>query len=342
MDPPTLNKQTNAAVEVVPSFHEYDGTYCAVVLVKERFKVDRRGRVARTEDAEVRIADELWDPDAPDASSIKYPSDLCQNKPSTDVIVVGEAIPPGRQPVPQMQVELRAGPVHKILQVFGPRAWYDAVGRLALTKPEPFESMPIRWERAFGGADYETDPDRPLEEPRNPCGRGLVADPDELLGTEGPNIELPGDRVESQRSRPAPAGFGPIGRNFEPRRNYSGTFDELWMEERMPLLPLDFDQRFHQVAPPDQVTREPLRGGETVEVTGMHAEGRVLFQLPRLRFFIGVRDLEGLTEHPPQIDTLLLEPNDRAFEMTWRSLVPLPRESSRLRYVQVNEKRLVR
>ena len=343
MDPPQLNKSTRAAVEVIPSFHDQDGTLCGVVLVKERFSVGPAGGVSRTEDAEIRIADELWEPDEPATSSIKYPSDLCQVKPSTDVIVVGSAIAPGGTPVTEMRVGLRVGPIEKELQVVGARAWYVSGGsRCGLTRPEPFEAMPLRWERAFGGADYETDPDNPLEEPRNPVGRGVVSDPVELIGTEGPNVELPDDPVTSQRSRPAPAGFGALCRNWSPRRGYSGTFDEQWMEERMPLLPLDFDPRFYQSAPVDQISPSPLRGGEPVQLLGMHADGPMVFRLPEIRFFVGVRTAEALTEYPPQLDTVLFEPNDRAFEMTWRSLVPLPRESSRLRYVQVNEKRLLR
>ena len=342
MDPPPLNVRADATVQAIPVFHEEDGSTCAVVLIKVRYRQDASGRLSREPDAEIRIADELWDPDAPDTSSLKYPSDLCQSKPSTDVIVVGSAIAPGRRPVAELEVALRAGPIDKRLRVVGPRAWYDAVGHYALTPPSPFEALELRWERAFGGADYDSDPERPLEEPRNPSGRGLVRDPAALLGLEGPNVEHPGDAMETHRSRPRPAGLGAIKRSWAPRRDYVGTFDDAWMEERMPLLPLDFDPRFHQAAPPDQVTGAPLRGGEPVAVEGMHADGPFAFSLPKHRFFVGVRTDDGLTEHPPQLDLLLLEPNDRAFEMTWRSRVPLPRESRRLHYVQVNEKRWAR
>ncbi len=328
-------------MQAVP-YYDMDGSVVAVVLVKERFVASRRGVVSRAGGAEIRIADEPWDPDAPETSSIKYPSDLCLRKPSTDVVVVGSAIAPYRQPTRELDVMIRVGPVQKALKVLGPRAWFAAgIGKMELTAPAQLEAVPLKWENAWGGADYETDPKRPLEEPRNPNGCGLVADPHELEGKMAPCVEDPADRIKNSRSRPKPAGVGAIGRHWEPRRRYSGTFDEQWMEERMPLLPLDFDMRFNQVAAPEMVAPEPLRGGERVEVSGMHEEGPFAFELPKLRFFVGLQTDERLTEHPPQLDTVLLEPNERALEMTWRSVVRLPRWTRQVRFIQVHEKRMV-
>ncbi|MFK7989808.1 MAG: DUF2169 domain-containing protein [Sandaracinaceae bacterium] len=339
MDPPPLRNGSRASVEVLPHFSDRDGAYVGIVLIKERFAASRDGVVRRAGGAEVKYADELWNPKEPETSSIRLPSDMCLSKPSTDVLVLGEARAPYRESVRQLDVQVRVGPVQKALRVFGPRAWYrGGVGRMELSPPEPFESTPIRWELAFGGSDYETDPNHPLEEPRNPVGTGLVSDPQELIGMPGPNIEDPTDLISTHRSRPRPAGFGPIGRHWMPRRTYTGTVDEQWMEERMPLLPLDFDDRFNQASPPDQITPEPLRGGERVEVLGMHEEGAFAFDLPRLRFFVGVQTKDALSQHPPQLDTVLLHANDRSVELTWRSVVPLPRRAADVRFVQVHEK----
>ncbi|MCV5264373.1 DUF2169 domain-containing protein, partial [Escherichia coli] len=48
------------------------------------------------------------------------------------------------------------------------------------------------------------------------------------------------------------AGFGPVPPFFEARQTLAGTFDEEWIENRKPMLPLDFDRRFFQSAPADQ------------------------------------------------------------------------------------------
>jgi hypothetical protein len=41
------------------------------------------------------------------------------------------------------------------------------------------------------------------------------------------------------------------------------------------------------------------------------------------------------------LDTVLLRPNERRFEMTWRSAIPLPTSARKLRYVQVHEKAIL-
>lgn len=344
MDPPLLRNGSTATVAVLPHFSDHDGRYVGIVLVKQRFVATREGAVLRTRGAEIAYADEPWNPEEPETSSIKVASDMCLSKPSTDVLVIGDALQPYREPTRELDVHFRIGPVRKTLRVFGPRAYYraGAMDGVALTEPEPFESQSIKWEHAFGGADYESVPDDPLEEPRNPIGRGLCRDPGALVGTEAPNVEDPGDLISNHRSRPSPAGCGPIGRHWMPRRQYTGTMDEAWMEERMPLLPLDFDHRFNQAAPPDQITPSPLRGGERVEISGMHEDGPFAFDLPRLHFFVGVQTKDALSEHPPQLDTVTLFANERAAQLTWRAVVPLPRRAADVRFVQVHEKKVVR
>ncbi len=126
-----------------------------------------------------------------------------------------------------------------------------------------------------------------------------------------------------------------------PRRKYAGTYDERWKKERMPLPPLDFDYRFNQAAPPDQITATYLRGGEPVLLDNASEEGPMRFALPRLAFSVGAR-LEGkLHEHRPALDTVVLFPGERALEMTWRALVPVPRQQDRLEGIQVHEKRVL-
>ena len=52
--------------------------------------------------------------------------------------------------------------------------------------------------------------------------------------------------------------------------------------------------------------------------------------------------LDGqLFEHRTAMDTLVLYPSQRAFEMTWRTAIPVPRRSRRLEDIQVHEKRVL-
>jgi hypothetical protein len=336
MDAPPLRQGTSATVKAVPLLG-MNGGPVAVVLVKQQFSYDLRGRCTRVDGgAEVQLADIPWDEDAPESSSVKLPSDVCLSKPSTDVVVVGSAVGRDRPSVQALDVIVRVGPVGKALRVFGPRVWYRGGTGLVPTKPERFEELPLRWEHAFGGFDA-SNPAKPLEEPRNPVGRGLARDPTELLHKPAPAIEDPRELITSHQSKPAPAGVGALGRHWAPRRSYGGTMDERWQRERMPLLPVDFDDRYNQVATPELIAPAPLRGGEVVELHNLCVEGSFRFELPTLHFFVGSHTARGLYEHRAQLDTVLLQPNDKLVDLTFRANVPLPR-GGLVRALQVHEK----
>jgi len=332
-----LKKGTNADVKIVPQY-ALDGTMVAVVMIKAAFHVNLARGVVRAGDAEVRLVDEPWDEKAPETSSIRLPSDLVLMKPSTDVVVAAHAMAEGGAEARSLDVLVRVGPVERALRVHGLRVWYRGTVGLALTPPQPFTSVPLRWELTWGGSDL-SDPQRPLEEPRNPVGRGVVRQVQDLIDKAGPQIDDPSSPAGSRQ--PVPAGVGPLGRHWAPRRQYVGTYDEKWMRTRMPLPPLDFDPRFNQMAPPELITPAPLRGGELVQLLNLNAAGAMQFTLPRLAFFVGARTDDEMVEARPVMDTLLLLPNERRFEMTWRACVPLPKRNTKLRYVQVHEKTIV-
>ena len=51
--------------------------------------------------------------------------------------------------------------------------------------------------------------------------------------------------------------FGPMGRGWPGRIEYGGTYDQNWIDNIFPFLPPDFDDRYFQMAPPDQQTPAP-------------------------------------------------------------------------------------
>ena len=334
MRPPALGNQTEATTAVLPALGR-DGDLLWVVLVKQRFTIDH-GRAARVAGAQVRMIDEPWDPDSP-TSSIRYPSDLCPEKPGTDVVLVGEAVAPGAVPVRELDVSVRMGPLSKTVRVFGPRVWYAALGGVGLTAPQPFTRQPIRWEFAFGGMDV-SDPRHAVQEPRNPLGRGLAAKPETLVNTPAPHVEDPRALIHDGKSRPPPAGLGALGPQFRQRLQHAGTMNQRWSDERCPLVPTDFDPRFHQCAVPELTSPGHLAGDEPIQCVGLHVEGPLAFQLPRLAFGVrGTLASAGSRELRPVLDTVLLEPNDAAVELTWRAVFS-GAESRGLRAVSVWEK----
>ena len=75
----------------------------------------------------------------------------------------------------------------KKLRVYGDRRFSPALKGVALSDPEPFVKIPIRYERAFGGTD-KSQPDRKRHRVirSNPVGRGCAYDVNSLLGQPAP------------------------------------------------------------------------------------------------------------------------------------------------------------
>ena len=118
-----------------------NGAELWLVVVKATFDVRDDGSLAVSEKqpAPCRVPEHHGEPGK---SSIRYESDFLLTKSTTDVIVVGHAHAPGGQPVTQLDVGLRVGPVQKRLKVFGDRSW----GLLGPSEPAPFVAMPLVYE----------------------------------------------------------------------------------------------------------------------------------------------------------------------------------------------------
>lgn len=253
----------------------------------------------------------------PGASSLRVPSDISLLKPGTDLVVLGSAHAPGGRPVTHMDVSLRAGGLARTVRVHGDRFWVSEAGGYSMTAAQPFRSMPLVWERAYGGSDDEgTDP-------RNPVGIGFRSpgtEP-ELHGQPVANLEDPEEPILSWRDRPAPVGLAPVDAFWEPRRSLAGTYDERWQQSRAPFLPEDFDPFFFQFAPTPQIAGAHFRGGELVELAGMSPDGPLQFRVPHVPMrHVYVLDGEPHVERPG-IDTVILEPDRGRVLLVWRSML---------------------
>lgn len=304
-----------------------------VVVVKGTFDIRPGGETSIAEEQVGPVAKPEYLGDD-GASSLVYEQDLIAAKPRTDIYVNGSAHGPHGRPTTRMTVGLSTPAGTKSLIVLGDRRWErNLMGIIEPTAPLPFVTMPVVWERAYGGHDRE-DPDPAAHrlDPRNPIGTGFFTRPahrkDKLL----PNV-LPASGDEAQ-----PAGFGAVCSYWQPRMSYQGTYDAAWMKAKKPLLPDDFDPQWLQCAPTDQQCGPHLRGGEPIGVVGMTPGGTLRFELPKHYFafttHIGRRELE----HRAQIQTVVIEPDHPRVIVVWHSTLSCHHDIDDIDFTEIVEK----
>ncbi|QRK11094.1 DUF2169 domain-containing protein [Archangium violaceum] len=262
----------------------------------------------------------------PGTSSLQYEGQSAYFRPGTDIYVNGQAWAPLGRPVKEMLVAVRVGACRKGLQVFGDRVWRRGITGWRSSSPEPFESMPLRYERSFGGpAPREGDRPRAYEE-RNPLGRGFHPEGRDAVDQPLPNLEEPLRLLSAPTERVPPAGFGAIARAWQPRLAYGGTYDQKWIEQRAPLWPLDFDVRFFQAASPGLVATPWLEGGEPVVLSGLSPDGTFSFHLSRPRLVASAVFRDRTERRRLRLDAVLLEPDERLLRLYWRVAFPAERK----------------
>ena len=318
-----------ATMALFPNEQGIDSLY---VVVKATFGLGGGVHVA-DDQVPPLAADQFWAD--PVKSSIKYAADLHLTKPSTDVALVGRARAEHGGAVPYLDTTLVIAEKTKSLRVFGNREWRDDG---SVTPPEPFESMPLVYEFAFGGVHkVKSEPPEVLSEPRNPLGRGFRGKRKdrEMAGRPLPNIEDPAEPFEQAGDKASPQGFGFIAPSWQPRLPYAGTYDQAWQENRAPYLPEDFDPRFFNAAHPDLVFDRYLQGGEPVEVLNASRDGPVRFTLPVCALSLSV-EIAGAVETPPlNLETVLIEPDQRRVCLTWRAMQPCDKKALKIGNVEI-------
>lgn len=301
------------------------------------------------------------------ASSVRRESDLAPFKPRCDVLVRATAWAPRGAAATRWTVRLRVSDpggvrVDKSLAVCGPRRFErDGAGGWRLSEAAPAVSVPVRWERAFGGRSVVPDGDRPGEHLlnevcfTNPVGAGWVearhfeaharaagADLDALPAPQIERADAPVTGLVVARHPPhaveapamaalaaaygqGPEGLGCVGRAWTPRLQRAGTFDAAWVRDRHPFLPDDFSFAYWNAAPDDQQIAYPA-AGLRVELTNLAApaaarDGVVSFALPAHRAFAMAWIHELPVPVPAVIDTLTVDAEALTVTCLWRVLL---------------------
>lgn len=242
-----------------------------------------------------------------------------------EVLVAGAACAPKGTHTQGLRVRVQVGPLDKSLAVFGERFWLPDG---TISAPRPFATLPLGYDKAFGGPDF----------PHNPGGKGLapVTLPDGRTAVPLPNIEDPARLVASRDDRPEPAGYGPLDITWPKRARYNGTYDERWKTERWPGLPDDTNFLLFNCAQADQWAPDYFRGDETYLIENMHPDlPRITGTLPGLRARIFVTLLSGyklfadpatfketFTEVPARLETIWFFPTILRGVALYRGSIP--------------------
>lgn len=237
-----------------------------------------------------------------------YPTDFVPYKPRADVIVHAHAHAPGGVSVRYLPIAIQAGPLRKRLLVAGDREWKRGLLGHSPSDPTPFTSMPLGWDRAFGGVKDDT----------NPIGRGRD-------GKRLPNLEWPDRLVQSPNDRIPPAGFGATAAEWEPRRSMTGTYGRDYVAKHWPWLPPDFDFGHYNAAPRDQQVDGFLRGDESLTFTNLHrGHPELTLALPGTKARLFATFVGGeFREVPLQLDTLFCDLETDRVVLVWRGHTPV-------------------
>lgn len=329
------------------AFRQFDreGRFDCVVSVRGTFLHKQDGTLALAEDQEEFQWEDAFDGD-PHTGVMLRQSDLVPEKPGTDVTFLGSSFAPGGDARTEWVASLRVGRLSKSVDVHGARFWTADIREkrtgffsserihLAegwrLSEAEPTREVPVSWKLAYGGPlPEEPEEGEPADvDRRNPLGRGIL--PQVVTPQAGPvpapQITGPGEALE--RDGGEPQGLSPIPPWWRVRQQYAGTYDEGWIENRHPLLPLDFDPRFWQCAHPDLIAVPHLRGDEDYELHALHpaypvARGR----LPAVELAVhcGNADEDSGPWHWLNLDGVHFDFRDgrELVLLTWRARFPL-------------------
>ena len=306
-------------VPLVFKSENHDGDEFTVFVLKGTFRIVRDAPMLPVvEQAPISFSDEYYG--TPMESSLRRESDLAPIKARTDICVEGSAKAANGRPQESWEVGIRCHQIEKRLRVTGPRHWsYSLLRGWQLTAPETCDSVPMRYEYAFGGVAFHKDQSLAYE--ANPVGRGYAACAWNRLGASiaAPQIEAIDEPVNQFNREYVPQGFGPIAKSWLPRRSLCGTADDQWLKERWPKLPEDFSFDYYHHAHSDLQYPGFLNGDEDVQVDGFHIDGPFGFRLPGYQPSVSLTFAESAsTQMPLDLDTAYVDLSENMATLIWR------------------------
>lgn len=234
--------------------------------------------------------------------------DSAPYKPRADVVLVGHAYAPGKQPARSWITRLMVGEIDKSIEVWCDRVfrWQDGT----LLEGPRVTKMPLVWERAAGGP-----------ETCNPVGMRFDAAPDRYGMVPIANLQPAGMFVSSRADTFAPIGFGPVACEWPRTSIQQAKLEPGWKDRPFPP---HFNYGYFQIAPPDQQVAA-IRGNERIILERLHAEhDRLVTNLPGMTPRAVLDRATGEREEVRlSADTLWIDTDRGTCSVVWRGRVAL-------------------
>lgn len=255
----------------------------------------------------------------------------------TSVTAFGHVHGPSRAPY-AAPVRIAVGSHAVDLAVYGDRRWERAPwGGWTQTPPEPFDAIPLTWNRAFGGTvtlepgffpgTELPHPGGPIGHPQNPDGMGFVLSEDQASQQALPNIEHPNALITRPTEAVAPAGVAPCGGRVA-MRVMGEARDDLTAKLDQDLL-----NRHH--APPPLVFAEPLAPETPIETFGI-GPASLRVAIPRSPLCVALRRGARMTPTRERIRSVHVDGDARTLRVSWAHIARY-RVARAPRFVDVKE-----
>lgn len=245
---PQLSAQLSTSI-----FEKNKEKYFLSVVTKRTYIIDKNGICKpSSEQQELHKDVDFYNVDG---ELIKNDYDLYPLKPFTDVIIKGSIKGINNSTSLQTSVEIE-NQAPFLITVFGNRkAFKNNYNKIIFTEPEIIDTIPLRYDFAYGGIDYTAEegmPDVPNDlkkanpgmdwggsslyrYPRNPCGKGYIVfdNPKAFENLDLPNLEYPKMRLTPDNlvlndpynwvNQPLPRATGWLNLAWFPRIAYIGV-----------------------------------------------------------------------------------------------------------------------
>jgi hypothetical protein len=330
-----------------------DGKYILAVLLKRTYRIVPFGPCERAAADRPLLGGDRHYAD-PMNSTVRFEADFVPFKLATDVVLNGTVFAPGGRPARELIASLEVSRAKKVVRVIGDRICrHRTGGDPVFGDPQPFTEMPLRYERAYGGVDVESDHRAQFPYPRNPLGKGFAINNVKAAidGLELPNLEDPADpltparicceHIQNWAKQPVPTGFGWYSKFWHPRAGWAGILpadrpaEQLMRKtyaallppavreayEQHPLPTVDF--RFFNGASPG-LSVPYLNGDEAVRLTNLTPDGSLVFLLPGERPAITLDIGDGRKEERVVLQTVMIRSDEQEADLVWRAAFPYP------------------